>query len=717
MTRKEIDQQYTGLYQKIYHLEIKAALDDLNRRIRFIPKSDFYYQLETIRDNYQNLLRYSYEGYKDVQQKKILDGLCASVLGITDEMRQIQLAPELPYRKTEKASLHTSLGEDPRISMPDLKESSLQSVETMFKLIWLTDTISEDSALTLRKINDSPSLPWHEKCLVVSALTLSLLHYFDIRKFNLLFLFIEARENQVYQRALTGLVLALLRYDERIRFYPELIDKLKILSDDESILPELELVLFQHLMARETDRITREFETEVLPEMRKMMPEIEEKLQLGDQSEDEDMEGKNPGWKDMIEEVPGLFEKIEKFSKMQMEGGDVFMSTFKLLKRFDFFNYMSNWFVPFHREHPDISNLFSDSEEINVRLLESLEKAFYICNSDKYSFAFNFQAIPAQQRSMIVTNFEAEFAQMREMASEEEILDQSLASNAIYIQYIQDLYRFFKLFPVRQEFEDIFTWKIHLSDLNFYQSIFERTGFTEKIASFYFDKDYYPEAIELYLYLIEKNGPRGDYYEKIGYCYQKSDNYQKAVAFYEKAELFDTNRLWLLKKLGWCNIKMKKYDKALLYFKEAADLSPEDSSLQNQVAQCYLNLKEYEEALTVYTRLQFFDPTSLKLLRPIAYCHFVLGKLDQANENYHTLLEESTQPSAYDLMNAAHVKLCRGERKQALILYGQSFAVKSPGSEALIKAFDEDVPFLIKHGISPEEIPLIRDYLLYQTEP
>jgi tetratricopeptide (TPR) repeat protein len=587
----------------------------------------------------------------------------------------------------------------------------------MFKLIWLTDTISEDSALTLRKINDSPSLPWHEKCLVVSALTLSLLHYFDIRKFNLLFLFIEARENQVYQRALTGLVLALLRYDERIRFYPELIDKLKILSDDESILPELELVLFQHLMARETDRITREFETEVLPEMRKMMPEIEEKLQLGDQSEDEDMEGKNPGWKDMIEEVPGLFEKIEKFSKMQMEGGDVFMSTFKLLKRFDFFNYMSNWFVPFHREHPDISNLFSDSEEINVRLLESLEKAFYICNSDKYSFAFNFQAIPAQQRSMIVTNFEAEFAQMREMASEEEILDQSLASNAIYIQYIQDLYRFFKLFPVRQEFEDIFTWKIHLSDLNFYQSIFERTGFTEKIASFYFDKDYYPEAIELYLYLIEKNGPRGDYYEKIGYCYQKSDNYQKAVAFYEKAELFDTNRLWLLKKLGWCNIKMKKYDKALLYFKEAADLSPEDSSLQNQVAQCYLNLKEYEEALTVYTRLQFFDPTSLKLLRPIAYCHFVLGKLDQANENYHTLLEESTQPSAYDLMNAAHVKLCRGERKQALILYGQSFAVKSPGSEALIKAFDEDVPFLIKHGISPEEIPLIRDYLLYQTEP
>ena len=147
------------------------------------------------------------------------------------------------------------------------------------------------------------------------------------------------------------------------------------------------------------------------------------------------------------------------------------MSTFQQLKRFDFFNSMSNWFVPFHRDHPEISKSFSDKEEINIRLLESLEKAFYICNSDKYSFAINFRAIPDQQRTMIVTNFEAEFAQMKEMASEEQVLDQSLASNSIFIQYIQDLYRFYKLYPLKQEFDDLFHLPLRFTNLFIFKNI------------------------------------------------------------------------------------------------------------------------------------------------------------------------------------------------------------------------------------------------------
>jgi hypothetical protein len=35
----------------------------------------------------------------------------------------------------------------------------------------------------------------------------------------------------------------------------------------------------------------------------------------------------------------------------------------------------------------------------------------------------------------------------------------------------------------------------------------------------------------------------------------------------------------------------------------------------------------------------------------------------------------------------------------------------------MLAAFNEDAPFLIKHGILSTEVPLIRDYLLYQIEP
>jgi len=742
MIRKEIEQRYHRVLESVFKQHLKSALDELEKLIRFTTKADYFYQLETFAENYKTLLRYAYDGYHDPQQKAILDGLCSSILAMADDIRQSLLTQELPIRKSERYSLLPEFGEDPQaipakieeiffnrevsklIEEADLDGNGrvaptllpLRQLDQIFKLIWLTEKMPPEYISLIQRINVSEQIHWHEKCLIVSALTLSLLNHFDQNKLFLLLEFAGSRENQVYQRALTGLIIGMLVYNQRLPYYPDVAAKLQMLSADETYLPEIELILMQLLMARETDKITREFEEEVLPEMKKMMPKIEDKLQLTDLTDEEELEGKNPEWKEMINEVPGLFEKIEKFSKMQMEGGDVFMSTFQQLKRFDFFNSMSNWFVPFHRDHPEISKSFSEKEEINTRLVESLEKAFYICNSDKYSFAINFRAIPDQQRTMIVTNFEAEFAQMIEMASEEQILDQSLLSNSIFIQYIQDLYRFYKLYPSRQEFDDVFKLPVRFTDLFCFKDSLESAGFTEKLALFHFDKEHYYDAIGVYEELMTINQPRSEYFEKIGYCYQKTGRFKKAVEFYKKAELFDADRLWILKKLGWCCLKLKDYEQALIYFKDASALQPDDVTLHMQVGQCYLNLKDYDGALHQYSKLRFFVPDNLKVLRPLAYCQFVLGKPELAVEIYAQILGVASNPSAYDLMNAANIKLCLGERKEALSLYRQSLSMASPGRSELITAFDEDSQYLVDNGIDAAEIPLIRDYLMFQTE-
>ncbi len=742
MTRKEIEERYQTICSLVFMRKLKPAIDDLEKLLRYTVNADYYYQLENLTENYKTLLRYAFDGYHDLQQNSILNGLYAAVLTLVDEMRQTLVNHELQYRKYQKNSLLAEFGAEPQViasrieslffnrTVDKLIEETVPGnegystshplqtaqIDRIFKSIWLTGKMNPDYDELFRRIIHSTQIEWHEKCAIVSALTLSILNQFDSQKLILLMEFAEARENQVYQRALTGLIIALIINDKRLIFYPALIEKLKKFKDDDAFLPEVEFIIMQFLMARETDKITREFEEEVLPEMKKMIPRIEDKLQLNDLADDEELEGKNPKWKDMIEEVPGLFEKIEKFSRMQMEGGDVFMSTFRLLKRFDFFNSMSNWFVPFHRNHPEIVSGFYAADSINNRLLESLDKAFYICNSDKYSFALNFKAIPDHQRSMIVTNFEAEFAHMTEMATEEQLLDQSISANAVFIQYIQDLYRFFKLFPSHHEFEDVFQQKIRLTNLYFYSKFFERPGFTEQTASFHFEKEHYAEAVEVYEDLLKMQGPNGEYFERIGFCYQKSGKYSEAVNAYKKAELFDGNRLWLMKKLGWCYLKLKDYQNALTCFLEAATLQPDDLNLQLQVGQCYLNLKAYSEALHQYLKTSFFAPDNLKSLRPIAYCQFVLEKPEQANETYSRILTATSNPSAYDLMNAAHVRLCLDQRKEALNLYRQCFLQTSPSRSELLEAFDEDVQHLVKNGIPAEEIPLIRDFLIFQTE-
>ncbi len=215
---------------------------------------------------------------------------------------------------------------------------------------------------------------------------------------------------------------------------------------------------------------------------------------------------------------------------------------------------------------------------------------------------------------------------------------------------------------------------------------------------------------------MEKNGPQHEYFEKIGYCFQKAERYPEAIEYYKKAELFDSDRQWILKKLGWCSIKVLNYTEALRYFRDAADLQPDDLTLQLQIGQCLLHLKDYDQALHHYLKLRFFAPENLKVLRPAAWCHFLLGQPQQALELYAEILSLDSNPSVYDLMNAGHVNLCLGNRKEAFSLYRQSLSRPSVAREELIAAFSEDAPGLIKNGIPPTEIPLIKDYLKFLAD-
>lgn len=734
MERSDIERKYQKVCNDINAGKIKSSLDALGALIRNMNRSDYLFDLENISENYQSLLNYAFEGVTDPDRKDILKKISASVLSLADDVRDVLTVKDYPQKNIEKTVLIRLLGDDPQAVSDRLEEylseknlermlketgtssPEISTIDNIFRLIWLNHKIKDTSVEKIRRIAHSTLLDKQEKCLIVSALTLSLLDFFDPLKIILLMEFVSEHEMEVYQRSITGLGLVLIWYDKRISFYPEIMIRLDELSQDEGIQQDMEALMLQLLMAQETESIVKSFEEEVLPEMKKMMPKFEDKLQLENIFGEEDLEGKNPDWKEMIDEVPGLFERIEKFTRMQMEGGDVFLSTFSQLKRFDFFTRMSNWFVPFYADHPDLKNNESDQEQIFNRLLEGLGRAFYLCNSDKYSFALNFNAVPPQQRSMIMTYFEAELEQMKEMASEEDILSPSAASNAVFIQYIQDLYRFFKLYPFHSEFNDIFLKKIRFTELYFYKIFFERDKFTARLAAFYFDNNHFQEAIELNKYLVGKEGPKSEYYEKIGYSYQKLNKFREAIEYYKKAELFDSNRLWILKKLGWCCLKIQDYADALKYFEDCLQLQPDDLTVQAQIGKCHLSLKNFEEALNSYSKVYYFQPENLKVLRPIAYCQFILGKLEAAEESYQKILSGNGTPKPFDLMNAGHVKLCLNKRSEAILLYKASksdlfFATNSFGA-----AFEDDMPYLLNNGIREEDLPLLMDYLLFQVE-
>jgi len=727
MTGKEIESSYNGLLGNVKIGRFAAAIETLHLLIRQGISSESYYEVEAIEENYRNLLKYTYEGYADPKRNEILSSIAVSILALADELADHLLEDSSPWQKLARIRLNQEFGTDPLVIASKIDdiffshevteliegESSHSSPVTdpIFKFIWLTREMKDYHLRLIRHVNQDDGVEWHEKCLVVSSLTLSALNYFDPQKLELLSEFVLKHQPQVYHRALVGFLLTLIKYNDRIAYYPALVKLIGDLSADEEICREAETIILQLLMAGETERITKEFEEEVLPDMKKMMPKLGDKLQL-DNVVDEDPEGENPVWKEMIDEVPGLFEKIEKFSRMQMEGADVFMSTFAMLKRFDFFNEMKNWFIPFYHGHPALKEGSSEDAAIRIRLMEGLEKAFYICNSDKYSFGLNFKGIPPQQRSMIVTHFEAELEQMKELASEEEILDPTMISNAIFTQYIQDLYRFYKLYPQRGEFEDIFKQNLDYPKLFFLHKFSDQKVFSEQLATFYFSKDHWKEAVDLYSYLEELGNATSQLYQKLGYAWQKSGKWNEAYDAYRKAELFDTDRHWVVKKLALCSMKLNDFRQALIFIEEALELKPEDLNLHSQAGQCNLNLNEYSEAIRHYNQVRFFSPGNLKALRPIGYCHFILGELEKAAEAYQEILESTEDPGPYDLMNAGHVALCRGEKEKALGFYRASLNTHAISKKVFRDAFLEDQPYLIKNGIPEGEMPFILEYIL-----
>jgi hypothetical protein len=67
-------------------------------------------------------------------------------------------------------------------------------------------------------------------------------------------------------------------------------------------------------------------------------------------------------------------------------------------------------------------------------------------------------------------------------------------------------------------------------------------------------------------------------------------------------------------------------------------------------------------------------------------------------------------------MNYGHVLFCLGRRKEALDYYNKSRSSKLFTTEMFTAAFEEDFPYLLKNGIRQEELPLLMDYLLFQSE-
>jgi len=740
ITVAKINHRYNRVGTYIASGKVKDALEELRELVSLSGFSDYFTQLEYAESTYEQMLKYMLEGVNDPQRDLIYNKLLVSILELGDQVRasllekhsgwhtcilkqdlarQQKLTGKGVIETLDDLAFKTELDElldeqSPTSLLNDQKRRNL--VREIFNHLWLSDRYAEVENGLASTVFTSHEFLWHEKALTISAILLSVLRHWDEDKVHRLVDFTEAGDPEVSIRALISLFIVLYQYDKRIPQYPQIMTRLLLLGEKINMERHLENTALQLIRTRDTLEIGKKIQEDLMPEMARLKPDLEEKLSLGDLNK-EDEEG-NPEWQSVFNESDEVYKKVEEFMQLQMEGADVYMTTFAHLKSFPFFNELTNWLLPFYNENPDLQEVYeAESPDFDAPLfVEGLKRNPFLCNSDKYSFILNVKYLPDDQKKMLSTAFAMEMEGLSEMVPDEELLSGSFRERTIMVQYIQDLYRFFKISPFKNEFEDIFSGKLDLYNAGFYGKLVNDQHITRNIAEYFFEKNHYEEALDIFRLLLRENPGDPELLEKAGFSHQKEGQFKEALSCYEKIGLTGTPGMWVLKNMGRCYRQLEMFAEARDCYQEIDRLSPDDNRNAALVAYCNMRLANYELAIQQYFRLEYLDPENPNLLRPIAWSYFALTDCEKAEKYLDKILGSGKTPGYYDFINAGHVKWALGKRKEAIDLYIR--AVQDPGfdSEQLVRTVEEDKPLLLKNGITVSDIPLMLDYLHYRLK-
>jgi len=738
MDTRQINEQHKSVCRLVAEKRIRQSLDILENMISMAMSGQFRDEYENLNLTYRNIVKYTIEGVRDPERERIYNNLRRSILNLADRVKQDILSyysgwytywlrqqiekehrlsgksfPEsvndLIFRQDLDDWLKASAPADPE---SDYLKKHKSIINSIFNHLWLTDTYGEAEENLCVSIRDSGRFQWHEACIFVSAVTLSLFRFWQPEKVLILADFYNKGDDQVKGRALAGIVLGLHYYNNRLELYPEITEKIKKMSRKTAFREHCRILVLQAVRSRETEALSRRLNEEILPKVASLKPRLDEKLDLDNilpLGKDDD---RNPDWSRIFEGQDEIFKTMEELTNLQMEGADVYMSAFANLKHFDFFRDLHNWFVPFYPDHEAVDVIYNDEvlgPGIN-ELAEALYKTPFICNSDKYSLLLNLKNLPSAQKSMMLKVFRMELEGLGQMGSEDAGTDPYKTFRINVTQYLQDMYRFFKLSPYKKDFEDVFTGRLDIYNSFFFRLACPGSESELSLADYFFSKDYFDDALEIYLRQLEQKPDDSLLYEKAGYCYQQAGLYDEALGFYRKADLI-SSKVWTIKKIGYCLRKLGRYSESLEYYRQAAEMEPDNIHTEIMIAHCCLDLKDYDRALKHYFRVEYNEPGNLKVLRPIAWCYFALGKIEDAEKYLERIPADKL--TGYDYINKGHLALCRGQKQEAAGYYRQAVATHNIGMQELVKIFNEDREILTSNGADAGDFPILLDYLFY----
>ncbi len=697
-------------------------------------------EVEALQTSYRLMLQYTAQGMKDPGKGKLYDQIVRTAYELTERIHILSQLPlgtglynellrtyqRMPAKSFADLQLQLEAYTEDMATAPllyadehrrqteveQIKKRHEAAVDDLFEKIWISLAWNEAEAVEARTLCTSPLVQVNDLAVMMGAVTMSLLTLFDVRKLNFLLDAYDHTERAVNQRALVGIALCCYYHTDAICRYPEVMHRIALLKEEERFVRDLYHVQIQLLQSsRETQKIDKKMREEIIPEMMKN-PMLKKYPRLGIEETDESADY-NPEWQEWIDKSQ-IGDKLHELGELQLAGADVYMSTFSQLKTFPFFRKIAHWFYPFDNEYPGIAELPLHSEDGSMSMLSLMVKSTTFCNSDKYSFCFAVMQMPESQRKFLIHQVNAQqeaSEELKERLQEMMKKDWSPAREVVSRLYIQDLYRFFKLWMRKHELHDIFRDGLDLWNNPLLKDVLYDKAYITQLADYLFTHHYLSEAGELYDKAISLyHSSNAELWQKTGYIYQQSGDCDKALRYYAQADLLQPDNVWNNRHMAQCYKRKGDFAQALDYYRKVEAVQPDSTAVTFQIGQCLMELERYDEALACFFKVEYLDKKPQNARRAIGWCSFITGKHQQAKKYYDLLIAEPN-PIREDWMNAGHVCYLLGEVPQAIAHYRK--AQELCGSrEEFVNLYLSDRKELLKQGMDETDVYILPDALI-----
>lgn len=673
-------------------------------------------RLFAIKSDYQLMADYWRRGFKDPQLPHLYDTLLKRMyvlyanIANAYNIRHTPLLTSLFYRghmsardwspqniREELESFVSEVAmlelEPPHTAEPKRKElytRHFQSMAEMFYYILTSDTWTDGFSSAMEEMLLSPTIDTNDQQLFVTGIMLATIHCFDIAKFRLLLhLYQRSTDEPVRQRALVGWAFALnaeigqsIYAEEK-----ELVDKL---LEDEACCQELVELQKQLIFCLDAERDHAILQNEIMPDLMKQPGGLRiTRNGIEEAPEDELNDILHP------DEAEANLERIEagyqKIINMQKQGSDIYFGGFAQMKRFPFFNEMVNWFFYFDYNHPDLSAISERAK--NSRFLHSVLRSSPFCNSDKYSFTLAFEQVVDKIPQNIMEIVERGEVALNDFAAEETVKPAFLRRI-----FLQDLYRFFRLFKERDAFRNIFDAEnkdyLILSKSTFRQTHVE--VYFNEVTAFLLKKGRRSEAAAM---LDNYGEHRRDFHYYMMSAYlgrEPKTNYAHALALQPDSERALAGYARALFNEGAYQEALENYDKLLV-------LQPDKKSYLLNKAVCLTNLKRYDEAERLLFRLNYEEEDDANVNRVLAWTLTSNGKYEQAEKLYNQLLSVK-KPSADDLLNYGFCLWFSGHIDDAADCFHRYLLESGEPKESII---ENELDLIREKGITEPEIQMM----------